>query len=136
MVTRWGLSDKLGPLTYGDDEGEVFLGHSVTKSKEISDDTAHLIDTEVREIIDRTYQRAKQILEEKMSILHEMAKTLMQYETIDESQLRDLMKGETPKPPKNWVDKQKKVHKEEGESSDSENLQSHPDNTSPASGNS
>ena len=105
MVTRWGLSENLGPLTYGEDEGEVFLGHSVTKTKEISDGTAGLIDKEVRKIIDKNYLRAETILKEKIDILHAMAAALIQYETIDDTQIRDLMEGKQPKPPKGWVAK-------------------------------
>lgn len=102
MVTKWGLSDKLGPLMYSEDEGEVFLGHSVTQRKEISGKTAQLIDEEVRDIIDRNYQRATSILQEKMEILHKMAEALLKYETIDSNQLKDLMDGKVPREPANW----------------------------------
>lgn len=102
MVTKWGLSDRLGPLTYGEDEGEVFLGRSMTKRKEVADATAHAIDAEVRAIIDRNYTRAKNILTEKMDILHLMAEALIKYETIDEGQIKDLMSGKPAQPPKDW----------------------------------
>lgn len=104
MVTKWGLSDKLGPLTYGEDDGEVFLGHTVTQHKNISDSTAHDIDEEVRVIIDSTYQRAKGILEEHMDKLHTMSDALMKYETIDADQIKDIMDGKTPRPPAEWTD--------------------------------
>ena len=104
MVTKWGLSDKLGPLTYGEDQGEVFLGHSVAQRKEVSDATSHLIDEEVRAIIDETYARAKKVLEDNMDKLHAMSDALMQYETIDEAQIAAIMKGETPPPPADWTD--------------------------------
>ncbi len=104
MVTKWGLSDKLGPLTYGEDDGEVFLGHTVTQHKNISDSTAHDIDEEVRVIIDSTYQRAKSILEEHMDKLHMMSDALMKYETIDADQIKDIMDGKTPRPPAEWTD--------------------------------
>jgi len=104
MVTKWGLSDKLGPLTYGEDQGEVFLGHSVAQRKEISDATSHLIDEEVRAIIDETYAQAKKVLEDNMDKLHAMSDALMQYETIDEAQIAAIMKGETPPPPADWTD--------------------------------
>ena len=104
MVTKWGLSDRLGPQTYSEDDGEVFLGRSVTQHKQVSDDTAHAIDEEVRRIIDSNYQRAKAILEENIDKLHAMAKALMKYETIDEPQIRDIMEGQEPRPPEDWVD--------------------------------
>ncbi len=104
MVTKWGLSDKLGPLTYSDDEGEVFLGHSVTKHKEVSDETTHLIDQEVRNIIDENYSRAEKILTENLDKLHMMAEALVKYETIDSKQIDDIMQGKTPRPPQGWDD--------------------------------
>ena len=102
MVTKWGLSERLGPLMYSDDEGEVFLGHSVTTRKEISGKTAQLIDEEVKSIVDKTYKTAKDILTEKIDILHKMAEALLKYETIDSSQLEDLMAGKVPREPKDW----------------------------------
>lgn len=107
MVTKWGLSERLGPLTYGEDDGEVFLGHSVTKTKEVSPNTAQMIDEEVRAIIDRNYARARTILTEKMKILHVMAEALLKYETIDKPQISAIMAGNEPEPPKGWVDKSK-----------------------------
>jgi cell division protease FtsH len=104
MVTKWGLSDKLGPLTYSEDQGEVFLGRSVTQHKQVSDVTAHVIDEEVRRLIDSNYQRAKTILDTNLEKLHKMAEALMKYETIDESQLKDIMDGRDPKPPADWDD--------------------------------
>jgi cell division protease FtsH len=105
MVTRWGLSDRLGPLAYSEDEGEVFLGRSVTQHKSVSEETAHLIDEEIRSLIDRNYARAEQILHDKMDILHAMANALIKYETIDRLQIDDLMAGKEPRPPKGWDDK-------------------------------
>ncbi len=104
MVTKWGLSEKLGPLTYGEDEGEVFLGHSVTQHKNVSDETAHLIDSEIRNIIDRNYSRADQILKDNMDKLHVMAEALMKYETIDSHQIDEIMEGRIPGPPADWDD--------------------------------
>ncbi|HEU0284129.1 MAG TPA: ATP-dependent zinc metalloprotease FtsH [Sphingomicrobium sp.] len=104
MVTKWGLSDKLGPLTYTEDQGEVFLGRSVTQHKQVSDVTAHVIDEEVRRLIDSNYQRAKNVLESNLDKLHKMAEALIKYETIDESQLKDIMEGRDPKPPAGWDD--------------------------------
>ena len=104
MVTRWGLSDKLGPLAYTEDEGEVFLGKSVTQTKNISDETAHTIDVEIRKIIDHNYARAKQILVDNIDKLHVMAKALIKYETIDAAQDKRIMAGEDPGVPESWND--------------------------------
>ena len=104
MVTKWGLSDRMGPLSYGEDEGEVFLGRSVTQHKALSDDTAHAIDEEVRAFIDRNYERASRILNEHVDRLHAMAEALMKYETIDADQIRDIMAGRDPRPPAGWDD--------------------------------
>ncbi len=104
MVTKWGLSEKLGPLVYTEEEGEVFLGHSVTQHKQVSDETAHLIDEEVRNIIDRNYKRAEKILKENTDKLHLMAEALMKYETIDNQQIKDIMAGKEPQPPEDWTD--------------------------------
>ncbi len=106
MVTKWGLSEKLGPLTYSEDEGEIFLGRSVTKHKEVSDVTAHLIDEEIRVFIDRNYARAEKILKENMDKLHMMADALMKYETIDSDQIDDIMAGKEPRAPDGWNDDQ------------------------------
>lgn len=102
MVTKWGLSERLGPLVYSEEEGEVFLGHAITKRKEVSEDTAHIIDEEVRLIIDRNYQRAQVILKENMDKLHAMAEALIKYETIDLEQINDIMSGKTPREPQGW----------------------------------
>ncbi|MFO1257857.1 MAG: ATP-dependent zinc metalloprotease FtsH [Gammaproteobacteria bacterium] len=105
MVTRWGLSERMGPLTYGENETEVFLGHSLGHRKEISGQTASMIDEEVRRIIDRNYERAKQLLIEKMATLHSMADALIKYETIDSEQIADIIAGKPPREPKNWSDR-------------------------------
>lgn len=102
MVTKWGLSDALGPLAYGEEEGEVFLGRTMTRRKEISEATMLSIDKEVRALIDRNYEAAKQILISKMDLLHAMAAALMKYETIDEEQIKALFAGEPVPPPKDW----------------------------------
>ncbi|MDG1015749.1 MAG: ATP-dependent zinc metalloprotease FtsH [Woeseiaceae bacterium] len=104
MVTKWGLSDKMGPLTYSEDEGEVFLGRSVTQQKNVSPETAQAIDHEVRQIIDRNYKRAKMILKKHAKQLDAMAEALMKYETIDRAQIIDIMEGKVPSPPDGWVD--------------------------------
>jgi len=104
MVTKWGLSERLGPLSYTEDEGEVFLGRSVTQHKNLGDDTARIIDEEVRNFIDRNYERAETILKENINILHMMADALMKYETIDTEQIDALMEGKEPPPPEDWTD--------------------------------
>ncbi|HAO69985.1 MAG TPA: ATP-dependent metalloprotease, partial [Gammaproteobacteria bacterium] len=91
MVKHWGMSDTLGPLAYGEDDGEVFLGRQVTKHKHISEDTFKVIDSEIRNIIDVNYKVAQKILEENKDILIEMTKALMEFETIDKEQIDDLM---------------------------------------------
>ena len=91
MVTRWGMSDRLGPILYAEEEGEVFLGKSVTKNKHVSDDTAKVIDEEVQKIMFTNYELAKQIITDNMDILHAMKDALLKYETIDSAQLDDLM---------------------------------------------
>jgi cell division protease FtsH len=102
MVTKWGLSDKLGPLTYIEDEGEVFLGRSVTQHKQVSDITVKTIDEEVRRIIDQSYQDAAEILKTNIKRLHKMAAALIKYETLDENQIGDIMNDKEPKPPEGW----------------------------------
>lgn len=99
MVTRWGLSERLGPLSFGQEDGEVFLGHSVTKHKEFSEETSQVIDMEVRVIIERNYSLAKKILTENIEKLHAMAEALMKYETIDKDQIDDIMSGKEPRQP-------------------------------------
>jgi cell division protease FtsH len=104
MVTKWGLSERLGPLSYSEDNGEVFLGKSVTQTKHVSDDTAFVIDQEIREVIDRNYKRAKDILENNLDKLHAMSEALIKYETIDAEQIRRIMAGQDPGPPESWTD--------------------------------
>jgi cell division protease FtsH len=104
MVTRWGLSERLGPLAYAEEEGEVFLGRSVTKHKSVSEETAHLIDEEIRSIIDRNYERSDRILRENLDKLHLMAEALMKFETIDRLQIDDIMEGREPREPQSWSD--------------------------------
>jgi cell division protease FtsH len=104
MVTRWGFSDKLGPLAYSEDQEEVFLGHSVSRAKHISDDTQRIIDEEVRKLIEEGYQRADGILRDNMAILHAMAQALLKYETLDSTQIDDVMAGRVPKAPQDWED--------------------------------
>jgi cell division protease FtsH len=99
MVTKWGLSDRLGPLTYSEDDGEVFLGRSVTRHKNVSDETAHVIDEEIRSVVDRNYRRSEQLLRDHLDKLHSMAEALIKYETIDSDQIDDIMAGRPPREP-------------------------------------
>ena len=102
MATKWGLSDELGPVAYGEEEDEVFLGRSVTQHKNVSDETARKIDEVVRSILDRAYAHAKKVLTDNLDKLHLMAQALLQYETIDARQIDAIMIGEAPPPPTDW----------------------------------
>ena len=102
MVTRWGLSDRLGPLTYTEEEGEVFLGRTVSQHKQVSDDTARLIDEEVRRLIDSNYERTRKLLVDNLDKLHRMSDALIKYETIDEHQIADIMAGREARQPAGW----------------------------------
>ena len=105
MVTKWGLSEKLGPLMYAEEEGEVFLGRSAgSQHASLSGETAKMIDVEVRSIIDGCYATAKQILTDNRDKLDAMADALMKYETIDADQIDDIMAGRTPREPRDWDD--------------------------------
>jgi len=102
MATKYGLSPELGPMTYAEEDDEVFLGRSVTQHKHVSEETARKIDEVVRGIIDTAYGRAHELLTTNIDKLHTMAKTLLQYETIDSEQISAIMEGRTPGPPKDW----------------------------------
>ncbi len=102
MVTKWGLSEELGPIAYGEEEDEVFLGRSVTQHKNVSDDTARKIDEVVRNILDNAHARTKRLLTDHIDKLHTMAKLLLQYETIDAPQIDAIMEDRDPPPPMGW----------------------------------
>ena len=104
MVTKWGMSDQLGPLMYGDEEEELFLGRSITQHKTVSPETAEMIDSEVRALIDRCYNTSKQILLDNMDKMHSMAQALMKYETIDATQIDAIMAGRDVPPPSDWTE--------------------------------
>lgn len=104
MVTKWGFSQRLGPLAYSEEEGEVFLGRSVTQHKSVADETSHTIDEEIRSIIDKNYERAEKILKDNEDILHTMSDALMKYETIDKDQIEDLMARRPVREPQGWDD--------------------------------
>ena len=118
MVTKWGLSEKMGPMSYSDEEGEVFLGRSVTQTKTMSDDTANDIDSEVRLLVDKSYTTATKMIKDNMDKLHAMSEALMTYETIDKDQIDDIMAGIKPRPPKGWDDKNDDDDKSSSSSSD------------------
>ncbi|WP_285886594.1 ATP-dependent zinc metalloprotease FtsH [Hydrogenophaga intermedia] len=103
MVMRYGMTDALGPMVYAENEGEVFLGRSVTKTTNISEQTMQKVDSEVRRIIDEQYALARRLIEEHSDKMHAMAKALLEWETIDGEQLDDIMAGKPPRPPKDWA---------------------------------
>ncbi len=103
MVMRYGMTDALGPMVYAENEGEVFLGRSVTKTTNISEQTMQKVDSEVRRIIDEQYAEARRLIEEHADKMHAMAKALLEWETIDGDQLDDIMAGKPPRPPKDWT---------------------------------
>jgi cell division protease FtsH len=103
MVTRYGMSDALGPMVYAENEGEVFLGRSVTKTTNMSEETMRKVDAEVRRIIDEQYAAARKLIEDNQDKMHAMAKALLEWETIDSDQVDDIMSGKPPRPPKDWT---------------------------------
>ncbi len=100
MVTQWGMSDVLGPMVYGENEGEIFLGRSITTHKNVSETTMQKVDAEIRRIIDEQYSLARRLLEENRDKVEAMAKALLEFETIDADQINDIMAGLPPRPPK------------------------------------
>lgn len=100
MVTQWGMSDAMGPMVYGENEGEVFLGRSVTTHKNVSESTMFKVDQEIRRIIDEQYTVARKIIEDNTDKMHKMAHALLEWETIDADQISDIMSGQDPRPPK------------------------------------
>ena len=100
MVTQWGMSDSLGPMVYGENEGEVFLGRSVTTHKNLSEATMQKVDSEIHSIIDSQYRLARKLIEDNADKVELMAKTLLEWETIDSDQISDIMEGREPRPPK------------------------------------
>jgi len=102
MVMRYGMTAALGPMVYAENEGEVFLGRSVTKTTNMSEETMQKVDAEVRRIIDEQYALARRLIEEHSDHMHAMAKALLEWETIDSDQLDDIMAGKPPRPPKDW----------------------------------
>jgi len=105
MVTKYGLSEELGPMAYAEEEEEVFLGRSMTQTKHVSEVTANKIDSEVRRLIDRAHQRATELINANRDKMTLMADALLQWETIDSDQIDTIMAGRLPGPPKDWIDK-------------------------------
>src|SRR5450432_2237370 len=103
MVTRYGMTDELGPMVYAENEGEVFLGRSVTKQVKVSERTMQKVDSEIRRIIDEQYAIARKLIEDNQDKIHALAKALLEYETIDAEQIEDIMSGKPPRPPKDWT---------------------------------
>ncbi|RUT64545.1 ATP-dependent metalloprotease (plasmid) [Morganella morganii] len=127
MVTQWGFSEKLGPLLYADEDGEVFLGRSMSKAQHMSDETARTIDEEIRGLIERNYKRARQILMDNLDILHTMKDALMKYETIDAPQIDDLMNRVPVREPAGWEGDKPKADTRPPESSNQVPVQEAPE---------
>jgi cell division protease FtsH len=100
MVMRWGMSESMGPMVYGENEGEVFLGRSITTHKNVSESTLQKVDMEIRRIVDQQYALARKLIEENRDKVEVMAKALLEWETIDADQINDIMEGRPPRPPK------------------------------------
>ena len=109
MVTEWGMSDKLGPLAYGENEQEIFLGHSVTQKKNVSENTAQEIDKEIKKIVDESYKKARSIIKKNINQLHKLAKGLLHYETLTGEEIKDIIKGKKIK--KSIIDDTKNKNK-------------------------
>jgi cell division protease FtsH len=103
MVTRYGMTDELGPMVYAENEGEVFLGRSVTKTTNMSEETMRKVDAVIRRIIDEQYAVARKLIEDNQDKIHAMASALLEWETIDTEQIDDIMAGKPPRPPKDWT---------------------------------
>jgi cell division protease FtsH len=100
MVTQWGMSDELGTMVYGENEGEIFLGRAVTTHKNVSEATMQKVDAEIRRIIDQQYRLARKLLEDNRDKVETMTKALLEWETLDAEQINDILAGKPPRPPK------------------------------------
>lgn len=130
IVTRWGLSEALGPLTYSEDEQEIFLGRSVTQHKHVSDETAHKIDDEIRQIIDAAHKTATDLIVANRDTLELMTDSLMKYETIDADMIDQIMDGKVPDPPKDWEESGANGGKKAGNKSSDDSSASKEDGSS------
>ena len=129
MVTKWGLSERMGPIAYNTEDSEPFLGRSAAQGGGVSDETVHAIDEEMRAIIDSCYERSRQILEDNMDKLHLMADALMKYETIDRKQIDEIMQGNEPGPPDSWNDSDPSGSNGSGPNASADEAEAKPDNT-------
>ncbi len=129
MVTKWGLSERMGPIAYNTEDSEPFLGRSAAQGGGVSDETVHAIDEEMRAIIDSCYERSRQILEDNMDKLHLMADALMKYETIDRKQIDEIMQGNEPGPPDSWNDSDPSGNNGSGPNAGADEAEAKPDNT-------
>jgi len=100
MVTQWGMSDAMGPMVYGENEGEVFLGRSITTHKNVSEVTMQKVDAEIKRIIDQQYTLARKLILDNRDKVEAMTKALLEWETIDAEQIQDIIDGRPPRPPK------------------------------------
>jgi cell division protease FtsH len=100
MVTQWGMSDEMGPMVYGENEGEVFLGRSITTHKNVSEVTMQKVDAEIKKIIDRQYSLARKLITDNRDKVEAMTKALLEWETIDAEQIQDIIDGRPARPPK------------------------------------
>jgi cell division protease FtsH len=107
MVTRYGMTDALGPMVYAENDGEMFMGRSMGKTSNVSERTMQKVDEEVRRIIDEQYLLARKLIEDNSDKMHAMAKAMLEWETIDAEQLDDIMAGREPRPPKDWTPRSK-----------------------------
>ena len=114
MVTRYGMSDKMGPMVYAENEGEVFLGRSVTRTTHVSEATMQQVDAEIRRILDERYEVAKKLIVENSDKMHAMAEALLKWETIDSDQIDDIMAGREVRPPKSYDESKATAAKAEG----------------------
>jgi cell division protease FtsH len=103
MVMKYGMSDVMGPMVYAENEGEIFLGRSVTRTNNVSGSTLLKIETEIRKIIDEQYSTARRLIEDNKDKMHTLANSLLEWETIDGEQIDDIMAGKAPRPPKDWA---------------------------------
>jgi cell division protease FtsH len=100
MVTQWGMSEEMGTMVYGENEGEVFLGRSITTHKNVSEATLQRVDSEIRRIIDQQFGLARKLIVDNRDKVEAMAKALLEWETVDADQIGDIMEGRSPRPPK------------------------------------
>jgi cell division protease FtsH len=126
MVTRYGMSDELGTMVYAENEGEVFLGRSVTRQTNVSEETMRKVDAEIRRIIDEQYTLARKLIEENREKVEAMTKALLEFETIDADQIKDIMSGFPPRPPKPSATPFKRKDKDDGQAGQAQPVEAAP----------